>query len=156
MPSINYTYTKSKLKVKAGDTTKVFGAASSIATDYFRGGRPLTGQSDHIVNLQLGIEDTEGLSQQTLLIGYSSERVISRGLNGSPPQPDVIERPGLTVDFVARQGFTVIGKEIELKFEGRNLTGRKHLEFQKSGANRIDINSYKLGRIYTLSASVKL
>ncbi len=156
VPSINYTYTKSKLKVKAGDTTKVFGAASSIATDYFRGGRPLTGQSDHIVNLQLGIEDTEGLSQQTLLIGYSSERVISRGLNGSPPQPDVIERPGLTVDFVARQGFTVIGKEIELKFEGRNLTGRKHLEFQKSGANRIDINSYKLGRIYTLSASVKL
>ena len=156
VPSLNYTYTKSKLKVKAGDPVRVFGAASTIATDFFRNGSPLTGQSDHIINLQLGLEDTEGLSQQTLLLGYSSKRVVSRGLNGSPPQPDVIERPGLTIDFVARQGFTLIGKDIEVKFEARNLTGRKHLEFQKSGANRIDINSYKLGRVFSLSASVSL
>jgi outer membrane receptor protein involved in Fe transport len=156
VPSLNYTYTKSKLKVKAGDAVRVFGAASTIATDYFRNGTPLTGQSDHIVNLQLGIEDTDGLSQQTILIGYASKRVVSRGLNGSPPQPDVIERPGLTIDFVARQGFTLLNREIEVKFEARNLTGRKHLEFQKSGGNRVDTNSYKLGRIFSLSASVSL
>lgn len=156
VPSLNYTYTKSKLKVKAGDAVRVFGAASTIATDYFRNGTPLTGQSDHIVNLQLGIEDTDSLSQQTILIGYASKRVVSRGLNGSPPQPDVIERPGLTIDFVARQGFTLLNRDIEVKFEARNLTGRKHLEFQKSGANRVDTNSYKLGRIFSLSASVSL
>ncbi len=152
--SANYSYTKSKLKVKASDTTRVFGAASTIATDYFRNGTPLTGQSDHIVNLQLGIEDTEKLSQQTILVSYSSDRVISRGLNGSPPQPDVIERPGLRVDFVARQGVVLAGKDIELKFEARNIFGRGHEEFQKSGSNRIDINSYDLGQSVALSASI--
>jgi hypothetical protein len=57
---------------------------------------------------------------------------------------------------VARQGFTLLNREIEVKFEARNLTGRKHLEFQKSGGNRVDTNSYKLGRIFSLSASVSL
>jgi outer membrane receptor protein involved in Fe transport len=150
----NYTYSKSKLKVAPGDTTTVFGAASSIATDYFRDGAPLTGQSDHIANVQLGFENTERLSQQTLLLSYASKRVISRGLNGSPPQPDVIEKPGLRIDFVGREAMDFLGKEIELKFEARNITARKHEEFQQSGANRIDVNTYKLGRTLTLSAAV--
>ena len=94
------------------------------------------------------------ISQQTLLLSYASERVISRGLNGSPPQPDVIEKPGLRIDFVAREAMDFLGKEIELKFEARNITARKHEEFQQSGANRIDVNTYDLGRTLTLSASV--
>ena len=57
----NYTYTKSKLNVSASDTTQVFGASSTIATDYFRDGSPLTGQSDHIANLQLGLENQDHL-----------------------------------------------------------------------------------------------
>ena len=150
----NYTYSKSKLKVAPGDSTRVFGAASGIATDYFRNGAPLTGQSDHIANLQLGFENTERLSQQTLLLNYASKRVISRGLNGSPPQPDVIEKPGLRIDFVAREAMDFLGQEIELKFEARNITARKHEEFQQSGSNRIDVNTYDLGRTLTLSASV--
>ena len=150
----NYTYSKSKLKVSPGNSTRVFGAGSSIATDYFRDGAPLTGQSDHIANVQLGFENTERLSQQTLLLSYASERVISRGLNGSPPQPDVIEKPGLRIDFVAREAMDFLGQEIELKFEARNITARKHEEFQQSGTNRIDVNTYDLGRTLTLSASV--
>jgi TonB-dependent receptor len=151
----NYTFTKSELKVGAGDTTTVFGASSSIASDYFRDGSPLTGQSDHIINAQFGIESTDKLSQQTLLLTYSSDRVVSRGLNGSPPQPDVLERPGLQVDFVAREGVNFLGSEVELKFEGRNLTGRKHLEFQEFGENRINVNTYRVGRSFSVSASLK-
>ena len=150
----NYTYTRSKLKVASGDSTTVFGASSTIATDYFRNGAPLTGQSDHIANLQLGFENTERLSQQTVLLSYASERVVSRGLNGSPPQPDVIEKPGLRIDFVAREAMDFLGQEIELKFEARNITARKHEEFQQSGTNRIDVNTYDLGRTLTLSAAV--
>ena len=150
----NYTYTRSKLKVASGDSTTVFGASSTIATDYFRDGAPLTGQSDHIANLQLGFENTERLSQQTVLLSYASERVVSRGLNGSPPQPDVIEKPGLRIDFVAREAVDFLGQEIELKFEARNITARKHEEFQQSGTNRIDVNTYDLGRTLTLSAAV--
>lgn len=151
----NYTFTKSSLKVGRGDKTAVFGAASSIASDYFRNGTPLTGQSDHIVNLQLGIESTERLSQLTLLMTYASERVISRGLNGSPPQPDVIEKPGLRFDIVAREGIKIAGQELELKAEARNITGRSHIEYQQSNGNRIDTNSYKEGRSFSLSASLK-
>lgn len=151
----NYTYTKSKLKVSAGDTTAVFGASSTIATDYFRNGAPLTGQSDHIANLQLGFESTDTLSQQTLLLTYASDRVVSRGLNGSPPQPDVIERPGLRIDFVAREDVTFLGQNLEIKFEARNITGRKREEFQKSGSNRIEINSYDVGQSFSLSATLK-
>jgi outer membrane receptor protein involved in Fe transport len=151
----NYTFTKSELKVAPGDTTAVFGASSSIASDYFRDGAPLTGQSDHIVNAQFGIENTDKLSQQTLLLTYSSDRVVSRGLNGSPPQPDVLERPGLQVDFVAREGVNFMGSEIELKLEGRNLTGRRHREFQQFEANVINTNTYRVGRSFSLSASLK-
>ena len=150
----NYTYTQSRLMVGANDGTTVFGAASTIASDFFQDGAPLTGQSDHIANLQFGFENTERLSQQTLLLSYASKRVSSRGLNGSPPQPDVIEKPGLRIDFVAREAMDFLGQEIELKFEARNITARRHEEFQQSGANRIEINTYDLGRTLTLSASV--
>ena len=152
----NYTLTKSKLRVAEDDNTSVFGVVDAVASDYFRDGAPLTGQSDHLVNLQLGTEHTNRLSQQTLLLTYASERVVSRGVTGNIPQPDVVERPGLRLDFVAREGFTITGREFELKFEARNLTGRRHVEFQQSGDNRIDVNTYDLGRSFALSASVKL
>lgn len=143
----NYTYTKSKISVKAGDPVAVFGAASTSALDFFNDGSPLTGQSDHLVNLQLGLEDTERLSQQTLLLTYATERVTSRGASG---QPDIKEKPGFQLDFVAREGFTVWGKEAELKFEVRNLTNTKYQEFQESGDNIVFYNRYKQG----ISASV--
>lgn len=152
----NYTFTKSDLKVDAADTVRVFGAGAngvSVATDYFRDGDPLTGQSDHIANLQLGLEDTEKLSQQTLLLTYASDRVVSRGLNGTPRQPDVIERPGLRIDFVAREEADFLGLPIEIKFEARNLTGRRHEEFQSNGTNRIDTNTYDVGRVFSLGVS---
>jgi outer membrane receptor protein involved in Fe transport len=150
----NYTYTQSKLKVGPNDTVPVYAAASSIATDYFRDGSPLTGQSDHIVNLQLGFENTERLSQQTILLTYASKRVVSRGLRGSPPQPDVVEKPGLQLDFVAREGVTFLGQELELKLEARNILGTRHQEYQTSGGNRIDFNSYDVGTTLSASASI--
>jgi hypothetical protein len=68
----------------------------------------------------------------------------------------VIEKPGFTLDFVARQGVSLFDKEVELKFEARNITGQRHQEFQRSGNNRIDTNSYKVGTTLALSASIKL
>ncbi|MGF7154542.1 TonB-dependent receptor domain-containing protein [Novosphingobium gossypii] len=151
----NYTYTKSKLKVSADDTTDIYGASTTqLAADYFRNGAPLTGQSEHIANLQLGLEDTTKLSQQTLLLTYASKRSVSRGLVGTVRQPDIIEYPGLRVDVVLRQGIELGGKQIELKAEGRNLTGRKHLEYQTFDDGRVDFNTYALGRVFSLSASI--
>lgn len=147
----NYTYTQSKIKVGAGDTTVIDGTRQDAA-NYFFDGAPLTGQSDHLVNVQIGLEDTDRLSQQTLLLTYASPRVTSRGPSG---QPDLLEKPGVSLDFIARQGLMLLGKEIELKFEARNLTGRTYQEVQESGSNRIYFNRYKLGRTFSLSASLK-
>jgi TonB-dependent receptor len=138
----NYTYTKSKISVGATDPVAVFASAANLASDFFVDGTPLTGQSDHLVNLQIGLEDTERLSQQTLLLTYASDRVTSRGAGG---QPDIFERPGFQLDFVARQGITVGGKEVELKLEVRNITNNKYRELQESGDNRIFYNRYKEG-----------
>ncbi len=151
----NYTYTSSKLKVGPDDRVAVFAAASAIASDYFRDGSPLTGQSDHLVNLQIGFENTERLSQQTVLLTYAGKRVVSRGLRGAPPQPDVIEKPGLQLDFVAREGVPLLKRELELKLEVRNILGTRHQEYQASGSNRIDFNSYDIGTTVAASATLK-
>lgn len=148
----NYTYSKSELQVSANDTVAVFNSSSTLATDFFRDGAPLTGQSEHVANVQIGFEDSDRLSQQTLLINYASKRVTSRGL-ANTGQPDIFEHPGFRIDLVLRQGVEVAGREFELKFEARNLTGRKYEEYQATDGNRVDVNSYKVGRVFTLSAS---
>ena len=148
----NYTYTQSELKVSDSDIARVFPFADQPATNFFRDGVPLTGQSDHLVNLQLGIEDLDKVSQATFLLSYASDRVASRG---TAALPDIIEAPGLRLDFVVRQGFELAGKDMELKLEARNLTGRDHFEFQTNGTNRIDINSYDVGRSFSVSLSAE-
>ncbi len=151
----NYSYSTSRLTIADGSTTAVFGASSTRASDYFRDGAPLTGQSDHIANIQIGLEDTQRLSQQTILISYASNRVVSRGLNGTPPQPDVIEKPGFSLDFVAREAVDLFGRALEMKLELRNILQTRHREFQQSGNNRIDVNSYRVGTSVSLSASME-
>jgi outer membrane receptor protein involved in Fe transport len=152
----NYTYTKSKLKVRAGDTTDVYGSGIPIqlATDYFVNGAPLTGQSDHLVNLQIGFEDIEKLSQQTLIISYASKRVTTRSLGGTVALPDVYEYPGFNLDFVARQGVNLYGRQFDLKLEARNLTNRKYRETQTNGINTVIYNRYAPGVTVNFSVSM--
>ncbi len=150
----NYTYTMSELKVAKNDPISVFASSSKNATDFFKDGAQMTGQSDHIFNVQLGLEDREALSQQTLMFNYASKRVSSRGLVNSG-QPDIYAYPGFSLDFVARQGVAVAGRDVELKFEARNLTGRNNEEYQIVGSNRVDINTYKMGSLISVSAQMK-
>jgi outer membrane receptor protein involved in Fe transport len=146
----NYTYTKSKLKVAEGDQARVFGASSTLATDYFRDGASLTGQSDHLINLQLGLEDTENLSQQTLILSYASKRVTSRGL-ANQDQPDVYEYPGVNLDFVVRQGVKVMDRQFDVKLEARNLLGNKYKETQSNGDYTVIYNRYDYGTTFNFS-----
>jgi len=145
----NYTWSKSELSVKDGDTTDVFGTVTQPSSNFFRDGAQLTGQSEHLVNLQIGLENEDALSQQTLLISYASDRVTSRGAAGLP---DIFESPGVSVDFVARQGFQFLGKGMEFKFEARNLLRTEYSEYQERGPNRIYFNRYDRG--VKLSASI--
>ena len=77
--------------------------------------------------------------------------MTSRGAQG---QPDVIQRPGIRLDFVARQGIEIAKKLIELKLEIRNITGTRYQEFQSNGVNRVDFNSYDVGVSGSMGASI--
>jgi len=113
---------------------------------------PLTGQSDHLYNFQISLENSDVLQQFTLLATYASERVTSRGFLDLP---DIYEDPGLRIDLVYRQGLALAGVPLELKLEARNLTGRDNLEYQDNGVKRIDINSYEVGRSFSASISAE-
>jgi hypothetical protein len=146
----NYTFTRSKIEIGANDTVDVFGTSTQPASNFFVDGAPLTGQSDHVANLQLGLEHVDKLSQQTLLVSYVSDRVTSRGAAGLP---DIFESPGLTVDFVMRQGLNLFGRDLQLKFEARNLFGRGYREFQEREGNKVFYNRYDLGTSFSASIS---
>ena len=165
----NYTYTQSQITADGscvpnpaaalgspgiGGCAAGFGRANLL----FRDGAPLTGQSDHLVNVQVGLEDTANLSQLTLLFNYASDRVTNRGpsnLSGQGFQPDIVERPGIRLDLVARQGFEVAGANLEVKAEARNLTGQRYSESQNFGGNPVYINRYDLGRMFSLGITAQ-
>ncbi|MFM8586219.1 MAG: TonB-dependent receptor domain-containing protein [Gammaproteobacteria bacterium] len=146
----NYTWSESKIQFDATDLVEVFGTIPQSAANFFRKDAPLNGQSSHLANIQLGFEDSASLSQQTLLISYASDRVTGRGAAGLP---DVIESPGVNVDFVARQGLELFGKEVEFKFEARNLLRREYREFQERGGNRVFFNRHDAGTKFSFSVS---
>jgi outer membrane receptor protein involved in Fe transport len=151
----NYTYTKSDLSVAEGDTVTVVQGENIItadATNYFTDGAPLVGQSDHLVNLQLSLEDLDRLQQLSVLLSYASERVTLRGSNGLS---DVIDKPGVQLDLVYRQGFDLFGTEAELKLEARNLLGTDHEEYQVNNTGLVlQNNSYDVGQSFGASLSV--
>lgn len=147
----NYTYTNSDIQVQAGDLTFIPPGGSTDATILFNDGDRLVGQSDHIANAQFSFEDTESLSQFSVLLNYASERVTSRGFQ----RPDIIEDPGLTVDFVARQEIGMFGTPVEIEFEVRNIFGRDNFEFQENEQNRIEINTFEKGTRFSLGAKVE-
>jgi outer membrane receptor protein involved in Fe transport len=150
--NLNYTYTNSSLQVDEGDTTINTAGDVIPASGFFRDGAPLVGQSDHLVNLELGISSREGLSEQTLLLGYASERTSQRGPTGTP---DYRERPGFQLDFVARQEVSFRGRPVELSFEARNLTGTDYREFQELNDSIIFINQYEIGRSFQAGVKFK-
>jgi TonB-dependent receptor len=155
MLGVNYTYSKSKLKVRPGDRTFSPDFQQVDADTLFRDGSRLTGQSDHLINFQISLQNQDRLSEQTLLFNYASDRVSQRGFasNGAL-LPDLIERPGVRLDFVWREGIEVGGLNLDLKFEARNLTNTRYQEFQTLNATRVDYNTYALGRTFQLGASL--
>jgi TonB-dependent receptor len=151
----NYTYAQSRLEV---DSSPVIGPSlQAVPADIlFADGTPLTGQSDHLANVQIGIEDTDHLSQATFLISYASERVTNRGPIASGVRlPDIVERPGLRLDFVAREEVPLFGGTAELRLEARNLLGRDYREFQQAGANRVEVNTYRVGRTFSAGMTLR-
>lgn len=149
----NYTYTNSSISVGPDDTTVSFTSQPNeiAASDVFVDGVPLTGQSEHLANIQLSFEHEDRLSQQSILLTYASDRVTARGPNRTP---DWIEEPGFNLDVVIREAIALGGTTVELKAEGRNLLGTDYEETQTLNDSVLLIQTYERGRTFSLSATV--
>lgn len=147
----NYTWSTSTVNVREGDTVHPYGFPSPVDASLFvRDGSALQGQSDHIANLQLGIESVNSGLQATLMANYVSERIASRG---RPGQPDYIEKPGTSLDFVLNKRFDLGQTPVTLGFSARNLLETEHREYQQRGDNRVDIYRFNPGVSYSVSLS---
>jgi outer membrane receptor protein involved in Fe transport len=149
----NYTFTDSEVQVEDGDmvfATQGLGVAQP-ASFFIVDGSRLQGQSEHLANLQLGWEDDTARSQATVIVNYASERSSARGL---PGEPDLIQEPGVSLDFVYRKDLEYAGHELGLSVELRNLLGTEFDEYQELG-NKIRINNYELGSSATVSLTAR-
>ena len=159
----NYTYSDSEVQVDDDDVayTLAGNGRPQPASELVMDGSRLQGQSEHLANVQLGLEHPASSSQATLLVGYASERINARGINGFDPatggttvvQPDYVQEPGTSVDLVIKKGFTLWNTKMELGFEARNLFNQEFHEFQEYGGGRADVMRYDLGTSYSLSLS---
>ena len=122
------------------------------AAGLFSDGRSLQGQSDHIANLQLGVEDNDKGWEGTFLLNYSSERIravedLSNGL------PSIIEQLPLSLDFVFNYDFGLRGGDYTLGFKVQNMLGDDYEASQSLGDSKVIIDDYDIGT--TVAASLK-
>lgn len=152
--SANYTYSQSRIEIREGDTTRPAegNGQDRPATLIFTDGDPLTGQSDHIANFQLGLQHEGRLSEQTLMLVYASDRVTQRGPNDTP---DLVERPGVQLDFVVREEINIGSLPLELKAEVRNILGTGYRESQSLGNSVVLNNRYDIGTRFALGLTAK-
>lgn len=150
----NYTWADSQVNVDAGDTvlTQSSLGVAQPASFFVIDGSRLQGQSDHVLNLQFGWEDDQARSQATLVANYVSERTSARG---RPGEPDFIQEPGVSLDFVFRKEFDVGERTFAFGLELRNLLDEDFLEHQEMNGSRVVINGYERGLSGSMGLSVR-
>ena len=84
--------------------------------------------------------------------GRPADRVTQRGPNGTP---DLVERPGVRLDFVMRQEVAMGSLPMELKFEVRNILGTEYRESQSLGDSVIYNNRYDVGTSFSFGLTAK-
>jgi hypothetical protein len=150
----NYTWSDSEVQVEEGDVVYPLSGRGRPrpAMDLVRDGSRLQGQSEHLANLQIGIDNEAAMLQATLLVNHASERISARG---RPGEPDFIQEPGTMVDFVLSKGWMVGDTELEWSLEASNIAGEEFQEYQELGGGRVDINRYDIGTNYSIKLSAK-
>lgn len=157
----NYTFSKSEVSADGDVITAVVnsqtGATPNISpgAGFIVDGRSLQGQSDHLFNLQIGVEDIELDSRATILVNWASSR-IRQTENIITGAPAVVEEPPITVDFVWSRSLDgpFLGGGWEIGFKVRNILGDDYEAKQSFSDGTVALfDTYTLGR--ELSASLK-
>ena len=131
-----------------GGVAPIVIAAEGLYSD----GRRLQGQSEHLANLQLGVEDYDAGWDAFLLLNYTSDRIraVEDRSNGLP---SIIEELPLSLDAVLNLPLAVGDRGVELGFKVQNMLGEDYEASQTLGDSSVVIDSYEIGT--TFSASLK-
>ena len=154
--STNYTFTSAELVVDPTDL--VFSGSENrdiLATDLgLSDGDKLQGTPENIFNLQFGWESD--VEQATLLVGWVDERILQRG-DLRLGLEDVLEDPGIQLDFVYRRDFTFRDKDFTLGLSARNILDEAHQEYVDTSTDvgRIEFNTYDRGTSLSASLTAK-
>ena len=156
----NYTYSDSSVSadgeviLSSGGLTprSLVQDASGRITE----GRPLQGQSDHLANFRVGIEDPDTDAKVTLLVNYASERVLfaESPVSNDQVRPAVVEQPPVSVDLVIAQDFELAGAEYGLGLKVTNLLGDDYEATQTdAGGTVTPFQVYDVGTEVSISLS---
>ncbi|MEL7480303.1 MAG: TonB-dependent receptor [Pseudomonadota bacterium] len=159
----NYTYSDSSVDangtVVSAAISSATGAEAVIqdGTDFIVDGRRLQGQSEHLVNVQIGLEEPETNGKATLLLNWASERIRqTENVFTGGITPAVIEETPVLLDFVVSRDFVSFGQTWNLELAARNLIGDDYEATQTFDDGTVaDFDVFDLGREFTAKATVK-
>ena len=167
----NYTFTQSDVSAD-GDITAVVSSTATLdqpvtiqsfaGSELFVDGRRLQGQSDHIVNFQIGVEDYEQGWEASLLFNYQSDRTrlidnVTSAVNGVNTLFDVPiqESIPITLDFVFNWDRVIAGGDYSLSFSVKNLLGEDYESFREFEDQRVITDSFDVGTVFGVSLKRK-
>jgi outer membrane receptor protein involved in Fe transport len=157
----NYTYTDSEVSTD-GTVLQPFRSTGTIAarernaSDFLVEGHQLEGQSNHLANIQLGIENVENGATLTALLNYASDRTLLIGQAQQNGTDRVVEDVPLLLDLVYSRPFELKGGEWNLGFKVQNILGEEFNAFREDSTGReLPFIAYDRGRIVTLSLSAE-
>ena len=150
----NYTWSDSEVDAD-GEVFRNVGTplvpvqGTANADGFIEDGRRLQGQSEHLFNLQLIYTDLGAGLDANVLFNYASERIrtaetLQRNI------PAIIEEPPASVDFVLSKRFEVNNGDYEFSFKLRNIFGDSYQAYQESGSTRIAVDTYDVGRVFSV------
>ena len=129
-------------------------------SELFVDGRRLQGQSAHIFNLQLGVEDFDQGWEASFLLNFQSDRTrlidnVTAAVNGVNTLFDVPieESIPVTLDFVFNWDLNVAGGDYTVSLSAKNLLGSDYESFREFEGQRVITDSFDIGR--TFGASLK-
>ena len=151
----NYSYTNSEVSADGDVLTASFNAGSIeqnviAGQSFIIDGRRLQGQSDHVVNLQLGYDNVEVGSSFRILFNYASDRIrTTESLVAN--QPAIIEQPPLSLDLTYSREFEFLGGLYSLGLAAKNLTGANYSATQSGTENTIIVDRFDRGQQVSIS-----
>lgn len=155
----NYTYSQSEVDAGTGDVVIPTGVGGTVAernvaaAGFIDDGRSLVGQSDHLANLRVGLENPDTNMKATFLVNYASDRILFGDDPAGPPA--VEENVPIELDFVFSRDIVVAGQTFGLGFSATNLLGQDFEAFRdfSSENSAVPFYAYDRGRKFSANLS---